>query len=72
MEKVQRKNWFWCLHCERVFKSELEEWQVTECPFDDCDGGMADIKEWKHLREINKDFPEVPEGSGMRYRLYSK
>ncbi len=65
----------WCLHCERVFKTE--KWIVNDewCPNPaGCDGGgfgvdgfSWDREEWP--RNTNPDYPDIPV-EGERYPLY--
>lgn len=70
MGKVERENWIICVHCERVFKSEFEANEITECPFGDCDGHLGDLIPWEIVKEANPEYPIVPEKTGMTYPLY--
>jgi len=56
-------KWYWCLHCERVFRGR------EKCPRSDCDGGRWDRWTWEDVRANNPAYPEVPE-EGKVYRLY--
>jgi hypothetical protein len=63
----------WCLHCERV--SRTEEWVNNDwyCPYSDCDGSALDVSLWDcdHWpRSQHSEYPEIPE-LGKYYPLYS-
>ena len=69
MNKQKPDTWTWCLHCERV--SRTEDWDANGfcCPQAGCDGGPLDGWQWSRIREANPSYPETPE-SGERYPLY--
>ena len=67
--------WFWCLHCERVYRADefrIEVVAGTElqmCPYADCDGNtVIDAWEWSRLSVMN-GYPLVPV-KGVVYPMY--
>lgn len=64
------RNYSWCLHCERAAPNK--EWGSKEwprCPYPDCDGGPGDRWEWTRIREVNPEYPALPE-RGVVYGMY--
>jgi hypothetical protein len=69
MSNQKHDGWTWCLHCERV--SRTEDWDANGCccPQVDCDGGPLDGWQWTRIREANPSYPKTPE-AGKHYPLY--
>jgi hypothetical protein len=64
MSDQKRDAWTWCLHCERV--SRTDDWEANGfcCPQARCDGGPLDAWTWGRVREGNPNLPETPEEGG--------
>jgi len=63
------EEWYWCRHCERVYRREEFEVAGLECPDPGCDGWSADMVPWSALRGRDPGrFPEVPE-RGQLYEV---
>lgn len=56
--------YFWCSYCYRAFSSV--ETNPEQCHFQDCEGGVYDIRDWESVIEKNPSFPEIPE-IGRKY-----
>ncbi len=50
-------NWYWCLHCERVF---LSEERPLSCHYKDCDGSFGDFWNWSCIK-LDTDWPVIPQ-----------
>ncbi len=69
---VVRGEYTWCLHCERVYKTEKWIKNGWNCPGIDCDGGILDAHSWgpdDWPRRENLVYPVVPI-EGEEYPLY--
>jgi len=64
------KTIYWCLHCERAFHLESLNWK-SKCAYKDCGAWRWDLWEWKEIRKLIPDYPEVPI-EGEKYPLYGK
>ena len=64
------KKIYWCLHCERTFYLESLSWK-SKCAYEDCGEWRWNLWEWKEIRKLIPDYPEVPI-EGKRYSLYGK
>lgn len=73
LEKVHGE-FTWCLHCERVSRTELWLKNNWDCPAKGCDGSALDAHSWNKgdwPLECNPDYPEIPV-VGATYPLYGK
>jgi DNA-directed RNA polymerase subunit RPC12/RpoP len=66
----RRKKIYWCLNCERTFYLDSLGWK-SKCPYEDCGVWRWDLWEWKEIRKLIPDYPEVPI-EGKKYSLYGK
>ena len=62
----------WCLHCERVHKTESWVKNDWECPDNECNGNALDAFPWAQdcwPRRQHPEYPEIPEEEKY-YPLY--
>ncbi len=64
------KSIYWCLNCERTFYLESLNWK-SKCAYEDCGAWRWDLWEWKEIRKLIPDYPEVPI-EGKKYPLGGK
>lgn len=75
-------EFYWCLHCERVYSASEWASKKWHCPSGDCDGGRLDAWGWdrtgpmddrelagQNLRDRHPEYPVVPE-RGKVYPLH--
>jgi hypothetical protein len=74
---LDRDDWYWCLHCERVYRADEFRFEVFDgerlqmCPYKDCDGStVLDAIPWSEIVGRNNGYPSVPQ-RGVVYPLYS-
>lgn len=71
MKEVCESEWYWCLHCERVWLGAQWNENKGHCPTELCDGGPFDVQAWPDCmaRRAHVEYPEFPV-VGQVYPLY--
>lgn len=63
-------QWYWCIRCERAFKTNSEE-SFQFCLYQECRGSDGDIWDWHIIRELNPSYPVTP-ALGQVYPLHAE
>lgn len=62
---MEPDRWVWCRRCEQCYHADWENGQTgtgdsTGCPYWECDNDVGDVLDWKRVRRLHPEFPQVP------------
>jgi hypothetical protein len=71
--RLREPGFLWCIHCERAYQhgDPREGEALPACPYQGCEGSLAEPWAWAKVRRLNPAYPPQPT-HGIVYPLFGR